>query len=126
MAKKIRGPRVVTANRLHDGLVVFLRDDGSWSRDLDRARVAADDNEAEALSEVALAAARSNIIVDPYPVAVDVTPGQAPVPVAHRERLRASGGPTVGNSIPQVAEQPNPSSLDQLRRRRFALPEIAA
>jgi hypothetical protein len=97
MARKIQGHRIATANRLQDGLVVFLSAHGKWSRDLNAARVARSDAEADALEQAAAASARSNTVVDPYLISVDVTSG-SPVPVAHRERLRASG-PTVGHSL---------------------------
>lgn len=97
MARKIQGPRIATANRLHDGLVVFLTREGTWSRNLNAARVAHSNADADALERTAAASAHANIVVDPYLIAVQVAPG-GPVPLAHRERLRASG-PTVGHSL---------------------------
>lgn len=97
MTKKASGPQIATANRLHDGLVVFLTPDGEWARTPDRARVAQNANEAGALEDAAVAAARDNLIVDPYLVEVGHD-GDAIVPVAHRERMRISG-PSVSTSL---------------------------
>ena len=41
--------QVVTANRLEDGLVVFLTSDGSWSENINDARTAEDKEAANAL-----------------------------------------------------------------------------
>ena len=38
-------PSVVTANRLTDGIVVYLAPDGGWVEDIARARIAATENE---------------------------------------------------------------------------------
>ena len=83
MAKKIDGPRIATANRLHDGLVVYLAADGEWTRGLDKARIAHNAEEASALEDAAALAARANIIVDPYLIEVGQNGGGL-VPVAHR------------------------------------------
>ena len=46
-------PNVVTANRLTDGIVVYLAPDGSWTEDLDRARLAETEEETKGLEEEA-------------------------------------------------------------------------
>ncbi|NWG23765.1 MAG: DUF2849 domain-containing protein [Pseudorhodoplanes sp.] len=89
---KVRGPVVVTANRVADGAVVYWTEDSDWSTDLADAAVVATAPEAEAL----LAGARADSLnaVDAYvaPVARDeagrVQPGNL------RERIRF-GGPTI-------------------------------
>ena len=45
MAKKMTGPRVLTANLLQDGAVVFLNADGAWAPGLERARLAQSDDD---------------------------------------------------------------------------------
>ncbi len=97
MAKKVSGPQIITANRLHDGLVVFLAGGGEWIRTPERARVAHDANQANALQDEAALAARANLIVDPYLIEVSQE-DKIPVPVAHRERMRISG-PSVSTSL---------------------------
>ncbi|GAB4226603.1 MAG: hypothetical protein Kow0032_04470 [Methyloligellaceae bacterium] len=98
MAKKISGPRIATANRLDDGLVVFLGENGEWLRDYRQARIAFEEEEAARLEAAAQAAARNNIVVDPYLVQIRAEPGAAPELAAHREMLR-SLGPTVGHAV---------------------------
>ncbi|TDI54208.1 MAG: DUF2849 domain-containing protein [Alphaproteobacteria bacterium] len=96
---------VLTANRLADGLVVFLTGDGRWSRIIAAAELLDDEAAVEAALETALADARANRVVEPYAVevAVPVTgsttgKGGDPVPTRFRERVRASG-PTTGHSL---------------------------
>ncbi|MDH3580844.1 MAG: DUF2849 domain-containing protein [Hyphomicrobiales bacterium] len=113
MAKKLSGPQIITANRLHDGLVVFLTRDGAWTRTPERAQIAREADQVSALQDEAAMAARANLIVDPY--LIEVThDGNEPVPVAHRERMRISG-PSVSTSLGQPAYDtavayPQPSS----------------
>ena len=69
MAKNLSGDLMVaSANRLGDGVVVFLDDAGEWMPQLDRAAVARDKSAGEILLERARAEAFS--VVDPYLVAV--------------------------------------------------------
>jgi len=98
MAKKITGPRIATANRLQDGLVVFLGPDGTWTRNFRVARIAHDDEAAVALENDAVLSAVTNIVVDPYLVELAEHNGSGLVPAAHRERMRTLG-PTAGNSL---------------------------
>ncbi len=84
-------PRMVTANRLGDGLVVYLDRHGGWSERIADGRVASDDAAAAALMTVAEAAACQ--VVAPY--LIDVVDGDGSVrPASFRERIRAQG-PTV-------------------------------
>ncbi len=90
---------VLTANRLADGLVVFLTGEGRWSRIIATAELLDDEAAVEAALETALADARANRVVEPYAVEVVVpASGQNPVPTRFRERVRASG-PTTGHSL---------------------------
>ena len=98
MPKKPSGPRIATANRLHDGLVVFLDQDGDWTRDLRAARIAHDDAQAAELETEAETAVATNLVVGAYLIEVEARNGSGFVPVAHRERIRI-GGPTVGHSL---------------------------
>ncbi len=84
---------VITANRLADGLVVFLAADGGWTEDFHKGAVFADPQaKAHALS-VAASAADANVVVEPYPIELELRAGHL-APKALRERIRASG-PTV-------------------------------
>lgn len=98
MARKPAGPRIATANRLRDGLVVFLRADGQWSVDLNEARIAFDDDTAAILEENARVDEKTNHVVGVYLVEVEEQDGYGLTPVENRERLR-NFGPTVGNSL---------------------------
>jgi len=82
--------KALTGNRLADGEVVFWGEAG-WVERFPAARLFDD----EAGAETALAAARAQptVIIDPYLIDVRLE-GEAPVPVAFRERVRALG-PTI-------------------------------
>ena len=85
--------RVVTANRLGDGAVVYLTGDGEWSEWIAVARVGADDAEAERLMAVAERAVEEPAVVEPYLIEVAVE-GETVRPLRYREVIRATG-PTV-------------------------------
>lgn len=88
MAKKMTGPRVLTANLLQDGIVVFLGRGGVWAPSLENAQPAHSDDEVAQLEAQGGRAAEANIIVDPYFIEVEKT-GSSLAPVALRERMRA-------------------------------------
>lgn len=90
MAKKQSDIRVLTANRLSDGLVVFLSADGGWSEWIDEAEVARDAPAHALLEQAGTAASDDHIIVEPYLVDVAETESGI-VPVQHRERMRTRG-----------------------------------
>ena len=90
MAKNLSGElHVASANRLSDGVVVFLDDAGRWIRRLDRAALARDERGAEILLERARAEAFD--VVDPFLVAVAEDANGALEPLSLREKIRASG-----------------------------------
>jgi hypothetical protein len=82
-------PEVITANRLTDGIVVYLASDGSWVEDLARARVAVTEDEVKALESEAAKAVAERRVVSTYPMAVAVEDG-VPVALSVRERIRAA------------------------------------
>jgi sulfite reductase (NADPH) hemoprotein beta-component len=89
------GPaKVITANDLRDGLVVFLDHDGGWTHDIALARVVEDGPDLDSANAYAKAQHDARIVVEPYPIDVTVT-GGVPVPVRYREKIRADKGPTV-------------------------------
>ncbi len=90
MAKNLSGDlTVASANRLSDGVVVFLDDKGQWTRHLERAALARDTRAGEILLERAKAEAFS--VVDPFLVAVSEDGRGALEPVSLREKIRVSG-----------------------------------
>ena len=60
-------PEVVTANRLTDGIVVYLDRDGGWTEKLGQARVADTEDETKALEAEAAKAVAARIVVAVYP-----------------------------------------------------------
>jgi len=90
MAKNLSGElHVASANRLGDGVVVFLDDAGGWTKRLDRAAVARDERGAEILLERARAEAFG--VIDPFLVAVTESEDGTIEPLSLREKIRASG-----------------------------------
>lgn len=90
--------KVMTANRLGDGAVVYLADDNDWVLALDAAEVADGDVAAAALEARAAVSAARQEVVSTYLFAVSVSEGGI-APVSQREIIRAAG-PTVGTDLP--------------------------
>ena len=82
-------PSVVTANRLLDGIVVYLGRDGSWVEDLADARLASTEDEVKALEAEAAKAVAERKVVAVYPMDVAIRAG-VPVALSVRERIRAA------------------------------------
>ncbi len=94
MTAKVATAKVVTANRLREGRVVYLDGHGNWSPTLGEAACAADQAASEALLARAERAVRVGRVVGPYLIDVARTDG-AIEPLGTREIIRAAGGPTV-------------------------------
>jgi hypothetical protein len=92
-AAKAGPQKAITANRLSDGLVVFLDDSGGWSLSIAEARLVSDGADLDAANAYAKSQHDARIVVEPYPIDVEMVDGR-PVPVRLRERIRAEG-PTV-------------------------------
>jgi hypothetical protein len=93
---------MITANRLPDGLVVFLDAQAGWTEDFHRAAILEDAaTKAKALADAA-AAVEANLVVDPYPIELELRAGHL-APKALRERIRATG-PTVRTDLGKQAE----------------------
>ena len=93
--------RIVTTNRLDDGLVVYLNGAG-WSECIDDARIAGDDAAADRLLARAEGPGQAVRVVDPYLIEV-TREGAVPRPVRLREAIRARG-PTVRPDLGKQAE----------------------
>lgn len=90
MAKKSEAAKVVTANRLGDGLVVFLGKESVWVEDIGKAKIAHAGEDADALLQQGINAEKSNHVVEPY--LIDVGDDEAAVTPLHiRERIRTLG-----------------------------------
>jgi hypothetical protein len=100
---------ILTANRLSDGVVVFLDFEGAWSESIAEAVLARSPDEARALQDRGTYDAARNVIVEPYLVEVRETAGGV-MPVRYRERVRA-GGPSILEDVPgYTAPSPRASS----------------
>ncbi|MGV8841163.1 MAG: DUF2849 domain-containing protein [Bauldia sp.] len=90
----VAGPRkVITANRLRDGLVIFIGPDRTWVTDIRDALTFADGPELEAGTAFGQEGVVGRFLIDPYPIDVTVENG-VPEPLRLREAIRAKG-PTV-------------------------------
>jgi len=85
--------QVLIANRLSDGLVVFLAADGAWVESIAAGVLIDDDRAAGELLDQGLADADNNLVIDPILINVTVRDGTR-TPDAIREAIRAAG-PTV-------------------------------
>ena len=94
--------QVISANRLGDGLVVYLTRDGEWSEAIADAHIADDAAAADLALAVAGAAVARQAVVDPYLVDVDIG-GPAPRPTRYREFIRAQG-PSVRRDLGKQAD----------------------
>jgi hypothetical protein len=82
-------PNVITANRLTDGIVVYLAPDGGWIEDIARARFAESEDETQALEQIGEQAVKDRIVVAMYAMPVEIKDG-AVDPLSVREKIRAS------------------------------------
>ena len=84
--------QVITANRLRDGIVIYLQAHGDhhhWCENIRDASVF-DAGDADAMLARAAGDVRENRIVDPYAIGVNADH----TPLTQREAVRA-GGPTI-------------------------------
>lgn len=93
--------QLVVANRLTDGVVVYLTTEGDWSKSIEHGHVASSDADAEALLGIATRAARDQFVVDPYLIDTKEDGGSRR-PTRLRERIRAAG-PTVRRDLNRQA-----------------------
>ena len=92
-SKRVSGAaQVITANRLRDGVVIYLQMHGDHHHWCENIRDAAilDAGGVETMLARALADVRENRIVDPYAIGVSADH----TPLTQRETVRA-GGPTI-------------------------------
>lgn len=84
---------VITANRLHDGAVVYFTAEGQWSIWLSEAAIARSEQEDEALLANAQAGDADDQVIEPYSIEVRAE-GSTVKPVRYREAIRAKGPTT--------------------------------
>jgi sulfite reductase (NADPH) hemoprotein beta-component len=95
---------VLTANRLGDGIVVFLDFEGAWNVNLAEAVVARSPDEVRALQDRGTYDAEHNLVVEPYLAEVREMAGGL-VPIRYRERVRAAG-PSILDDVPGYVAPP--------------------
>jgi hypothetical protein len=98
MSKTSAHISVLTANRLSDGVVVFLDYEGSWAEGIATAAIARYPQEARALEARGAHDAGRNRVVEPYLVEVRET-ADGLVPIRTRERVRIAG-PSILADVP--------------------------
>ncbi len=94
-------PQMIIANRLVDGLVVFLAPNEGWDTAIDSGTVIEDDAEAQRLLEVAKQHQLRCLVIDPMLIQVKVENGRVR-PTEIREVIRAFG-PTVRTDVTEAA-----------------------
>lgn len=104
--RKIKGPVVITANRLWDGAVVYRTADNTWTNDLDDAAIVTSSDEADRL--LASALADEHQVVGAYAAPMTEESG-ALTPANLRERIRRNG-PTIFAGRP-ASSRHDPLSL---------------
>lgn len=82
--------KVMTANRLIDGVAVWLAADHSWSETIDDAEVGDTPATSEKLSRAGTAAFLKDEVVDIALIDIELIDGEI-VPIRLRERIRAAG-----------------------------------
>ena len=86
--------QVVTANRLRDGVIVWLTAEQLWSEDFAESKPLRDEAEAKAALEAASIHVKAQLVVGPYLAEVEETVEGLQAANA-RERIRASRLPTI-------------------------------
>ena len=82
--------QIFTANRLSDGLVVYLTEAGEWSEDVNQSFVCVNEVDLNIYEQCAVEAAVNRHVVEPY--AIDVQRTEEGVrPHRYREVIRAFG-----------------------------------
>ena len=94
--------QLITANRLRDGIAVFMTRAGEWSETIDEAVLALEPEAARALEARAREDERKTLVTGAYLIEAERRDGR--VRAAHiRERMRALG-PTVRTDLGKQAE----------------------
>ncbi len=95
--------QMIIANRLIDGVVVFLGTEQTWADSINEGIVIDDEQHSERLLARAKADEANCIVIDPY--LIDVTlDGGRPRPASNREAIRAFG-PTVRTELLDASKE---------------------
>ncbi len=93
--------QVISANRLGDGIVVYLTANSDWTECLAKAQATVGKEQGEAALDVAFGAVEACLVVDPYLIDIDDSGGERR-PTLGRELIRALG-PTVRTDLGKQA-----------------------
>lgn len=94
--------QIITANRLNDGVVVFLDPQNRWVEALAQGGVWTDkDSAGEALATAKMDEAR-DIVVEPY--LIDVVDRNGAVAAKHLREVIRAAGPTIRRDLGKQAE----------------------
>ncbi|WP_020176409.1 DUF2849 domain-containing protein [Methyloferula stellata] len=85
--------KIISANRLQDGIVVYAVAEGSWTADIDQAKRFTSEAEIEAGLKQAKTDEKRNLIVDPFAVDVEAE-AKGLEALTLRNAIRAKG-PTI-------------------------------
>jgi len=94
--------QMIIANRLIDGLVIYMGPKGEWVDSIDKGAVFEDKQDAQRWLIMAQQAVEDSVIVDPYLIDIDTGGGKS-LPVGARETIRAFG-PSVRTDLLEDAE----------------------
>lgn len=94
--------QLITANRLRDGIAVFLTRSGEWSERIDDAALALEPQAASAFEARARQAEQANLVTGSYLIEAERLDGGIRATLT-RERMRAVG-PTVRLDLGKQAE----------------------
>ena len=86
--------QVVTANRLRDGVIVWLTPALTWSEDYAESKILRDEAEAKATLDATAVDVKARLVIGPYLAEFHETPEGLQAASA-RERIRASRLPTI-------------------------------
>jgi sulfite reductase (NADPH) hemoprotein beta-component len=112
MSKQTPRISVLTANRLGDGIVVFLDGLGVWVESAETAAVARSPEEACALESRGAKDAARNLVVDPYLVEMRELAGGGLEPVRFRERVRLAGPSIIDGRVERGAAAIHPIAAE--------------
>ena len=93
--------KVLTANRLSDGIAVWLGANGQWLENIDNALIGRHQEAVDALEEAGKSAFNDNLVVDVDLIDVEEIDGDI-FPIRLRERIRAAG-PTIRTDLGKQA-----------------------
>ncbi|WEX09327.1 DUF2849 domain-containing protein [Chelativorans sp. AA-79] len=96
--------KLVAANRLIDGVAVWLGPDGGWVEDISEAEIARDKETQERLERTGREAFVRNEVLDVELIDVEIVDGTVR-PLRLRERIRAAG-PSIHPELGKQAKKP--------------------